>query len=560
MWNPFASFWKKKATKPASPSEVAAAILDSVATVGRNVEHWATAQDVYADQRCSEAERATARARCRAEYMNSGYITNAVRKFKTHVVGPHGPQLRLTPGVRGAWYDLTDAEREHIEIEWYYWSEEVENRKKLEDCIGALMYDGEAYLQAIFDPYIDGVELNYQPIESKRIRHPYGAATNPDEIDGIVYDGLHPTLYYVERLQINPLQMWDLDCYQIPAEQMLRLVNCEIIGQRRGLPMMQSVLQMQADLRKWTLYTLGAAEMAARGGAGFIKMMNGLDPRQLESQMRKIAGTYLKPDPGAYKVLPAGWEMLPQDPKFPMTTFDDFSRSVSREVAAGVGSTSGVMLGDTSQYNYSSYKGDRQNYWSYIQARQTDLAKSILDKQFDQFFECQASRDPIFQRIFDALNGRIWRLAREWRFEKPPSVDPQKDAAAWQILKEMGCWSNNLTCAELGIDLKDVLNDLEEEARYAQLTAPPEQIPAPKEVEASAAEPTQTEPPQALIPQLRTAKQLAEEMGIPASQINGWRRQGLRSYKIGGRVLFEPSVVAEFITQKADTKPQPVKK
>lgn len=61
--------------------------LDSAAHVGRNAAHWANAQDAFADEFASEQARGTARARCRQEYLNAGYIRNAVRSFKTHVVG-----------------------------------------------------------------------------------------------------------------------------------------------------------------------------------------------------------------------------------------------------------------------------------------------------------------------------------------------------------------------------------------------------------------------------------------------------------------------------------------
>ena len=50
-----------------------------------------------------------------------------------------------------------------------------------------------------------------------------------------------------------------------------------------------------------------------------------------------------------------------------------------------------------------------------------------------------------------------------------------------------------------------------------------------------------------MIPKLRSAQELAAEMGVPAGRIMGWRRLGLPSYKLGGRVLYEPSAVAEFV-------------
>lgn len=456
---------RKKLKDAKTAGEVMAAFLESASNLPRNAAHWAEAHDLYSEQTATDEERALIRGRSRHEYLNSGYISNAVRKFKTHVVGPTGPELKLTPGRhRKSTVQIADEDRDHIEWEFYFWAEQTQNLDKLEAVVGALMYDGEAYLQAVYDPHIDETGLNFQEIEAKRIAHPNGGATDPDEIDGIVYDGLHPVLYYVARLDTNPNLGEEYAYFQVPAEQMLSMANRELIAQRRGLPILQPTLQLQADARKWTVYTLAAAEMAARGGAGFLKLINGAPEETIERLLgRAIAGAYMRGEPGLYKILPPGMEPVGPDPKFPMANYDDFERAVNRAIAAGAGSTTGVMLGDTSNYNYSSYKGDRQNYWSWIQHWQAQLSKKILNRQFDLWMECQSSYDPIARRVLDAAGGKAWRIPREWRFQKPPSVDPQKDAQAWEVLKRMGCYSNNMVCAELGIDYGDVINDLEDE-------------------------------------------------------------------------------------------------
>lgn len=447
--------------------EVMAAFLESASNLPRNSAHWAEAHDVYTDQTATDEERSLIRGRSRHEFMNSGYIANAVRKFKTHVVGPTGPELKLTPGRRrSSTVQISNEDRDHLEWEFYFWQEQTQNLDKLEAVAGALMYDGEAYLQAVYDPCIEETGLNFQEIEAKRISHPWGSATEPNEIDGIVYEGLHPVLYYVARLEINPNFGVEDGYFQVPAEQMLTIANRELISQRRGLPILQPTLQLQADARKWTVYTLAAAEMAARGGAGFLKLINGAPDETIERLLgRSIAGAYMRGEPGLYKILPPGMEPVGPDPKFPMSNYDDFERSINRAIAAGSGSTTGVMLGDTSNYNYSSYKGDRQNYWSWIQKWQGQLAKKILNRQFDLWLACQSSYDPIARRVLDSAGGKAWRVPREWRFQKPPSVDPQKDAQAWEVLKGMGCYSNNMVCSELGIDYCDVVNDLEDERR-----------------------------------------------------------------------------------------------
>lgn len=164
-------------------------------------------------------------------------------------------------------------------------------------------------------------------------------------------------------------------------------------------------------------------------------------------------------DPGILKVLPVGYEPKMQKPEFPMQGFDAFDRSLNGEIGAGMGIPSGVMLADTSQYNYSSFRGELQNYWTYIAEIQQMLCDRILDRQFSQWFECRASFDPVFQRIYDQLDGRIHRLAREWQFPTPPSVDPLHDAQAYKLLYDMGAMSLRQICDLLGHDINDVKAD-----------------------------------------------------------------------------------------------------
>ena len=519
--------------------------------------HWSNAQDIYADQIADEPSRETARARSRLEYMNAGYIRNAVRSFKTHVIGAKGPVLKITPAKSHPLAPkVTQEEKDLVEWEWYHWNRETRNTEKLKQLVGALVYDGEAFLQAIYDPYIRDVNLNYQEIEAKRIKHPFQNTTNENEIDGVVYDGIHPVIYYVERLVMNPNLNFEQQYDQIPAEQMLGVSNRDLIGQHRGMSIMQCVLQMQADYRKWITYVLGAAEQAARGGTGFIKSQNQVNPDDLEGN-REVMGAYIALEPGVYKTLPFGTEPAWQKTD-PPSGVESFGVQVTGEIGAGIGSPSGIMRADTSQYNYSSFRGELQNYWTFIAEVQEMIAQHILDVQFDQWFECRASFDETFQSIFSRYRGRIDRLPREWKYAKPPSVDPLHDVQAYEVMLRMGVISLRMICEALGWDYEDVKADRETEAAEGSvpqvagnaITANAEgdtpAVSAPSALARSSILPPESLPP---LPTLLSAQEAGERLHVSASQIAGWRKAGLASYKMGGRVLYSLNDLTDFITK-----------
>ncbi|MDO4584780.1 MAG: helix-turn-helix domain-containing protein [Planctomycetia bacterium] len=90
----------------------------------------------------------------------------------------------------------------------------------------------------------------------------------------------------------------------------------------------------------------------------------------------------------------------------------------------------------------------------------------------------------------------------------------------------------------------------DEQARLAELGLTLENVKTGMpltSVTAEGTEPLPETPPPTLLPQLRTAQQLAQTLGISAGRISGWRRQGLPSYHLGSRVLYDPAKVQEFI-------------
>ena len=455
---------KKKDSRRLSADEIyAVSMLESTSNARRNASYWAGASNMYADQVASGPDRATASARCRKELMNSGNMMNAVRAMKNHVVGASGPTLKLTPSKNNPLDPkVTQGEIDLIAWEWHHWMKATGNVEKLKHIIGALIYDGEAFLMSVYDPYSLPTELNYQEIEASRIRNPYTGSVRENEIDGIVFDGMHPVMYYVEKKILNPNFSSEQRFDQIPACYMLHIANLDLIDQHRGLPAMQCGLQMMLDIRAWTMHTIAAANQAARGGAGFVEIDKEC-PIDFDEAMDIVSGV----NPGDLRVLWPGAKANVPDAKFPTSTFGEFYHKLWNQVAAAIGSAGCIMMADTADLNYSSYKGLRQNYYTNIESLQHLLNDRILDRQFNQWFECMSKKNQVFDRIYRAFGGHIGRLSREWKYAQPPSVDPLKDVTAWKIHKELGTLSTQMICEENGVDYDDVQNDFEQDNKNA---------------------------------------------------------------------------------------------
>ena len=553
---------------------VAASMMDAAATIGHLQSYWADAQDLYTNEICSMAERSTMRGRAMKEYFNSGYIRNAVRMYANHIIGADGPTLRLLPEC-----GLDKEDRAKIEWAFWNWQNETEDVEKLRLIPKQLMIYGEAFERFIYDRYIDESELNVQDIEPKRIDYPWGT-TDPNMIDGIRFHGVHPQTYYVEKREINPVYSY-LDYEQVPADHIMHTFIRELPEQRRGTPIIATVLRLQAEAMLWEAHTLGAADWAANWG-GFIRTNGQWGPSEV-ADINFDTFQMQAPTPGRPAFCPEGWAPEQVKPEFPTSNFEGFSNCLTRETAAGIGSEKGIMMADTSGYNYSSFRGSMQNYWVTISATQALLKRKALRPRFEKFLECHASywKDVesawIAQKLLMAFNNRPWLVPYDFRFPKPPSIDPEKDEKANQLALANRTKSRHMIAAENGYDYDEIKNELLEEKKDFPNAGASGPVAASgggmesllaslkEDTEQSLADPAQAAPidakptvsaPSTIDPldgpkRLLTARQAADKFGVSASSIGTWRKHGLKWYKLGNTVKYDESELTKYINSAA---------
>ena len=455
----------------------AKAIIDAAAHIHHLANYWADAEDRYTVDIASSSERATMRGRSIHAALNSGYIRNAIRAFGNHTIGSGGPQMRIMK-----FSGLSREERSALEWEFFYWRKRTGDLAKLRQIPRAFMFYGESLERFIYDPYIENGNLNIQQIEPRRLDYPMGAG---DErmVDGILFDGIHPLMYYIEKRNVNPIYQ-SLEYEPVPADHIMHLFLSDFADQKRGIPIIATVLRLQAETMLWEAHTLGAADWAARWG-GFIRTTATLTP---EDVMEIPGDTMLAPTPGTAVFTPEGWGPEQIKAEFPTANFEGFANALHREQGAGLGVPFGVMGADTSDYSYSSWRGERQNYWTYIEEVQDVIRDNALDPRFQKWIECYSTgwrTDPVAEIALKLLEkyGDPARIPITWQFPHPPSADPEKDARANEINLRNHVTSLHKVIEKEGMDYDEIMEELLEEARdlaklIPNIDVPPNMDPA----------------------------------------------------------------------------------
>lgn len=562
----------------------ASAVLDATATTPKNQRHWQYATDADADEIANESERMVARMRCRQEYLNSGYVKNAVRNFSTHIIGKRGPQIKLQiDDTQDPAQKLTKDEKNHIEWAFFQWSKKVKLAKKLRMMVGALMYDGECFLRFVYDPHIRGTKLNVQVISAKRISRNGMGATNEYELDGIVYDEFdHPKQYWIQFRVPNPNFNYEFKPKPVPASHMLHLANLELPEQHRGLPILKTTLEKIAQVRRWDTYSLGAAEQAARC-AGV--MQTNVQPNSGDSAAAYDGPTTRmlpSPNPGQIYVMAEGWNFQQTKAEYPVNNHGDFVNTQITEFSAGIGEPAAYVMADCSNYNYSSWRGEKQFYWNNVEVIQADLEDDLLDPIFHRFLYYYAAINKLTKAVLDRVEWDFDLINRTWQFPVPESADPEKDAKADELKLKNMTTSRTRICAKNGEEFTEIAKELMDENAVllnkftddivssiqqkmlpapdvaaeasgaggqatGEATAPSPQSAAPDE--AAGPPPTPEE-----LPSMLNTAEIAEKMNVTPGQISGWRKLGMPFAKLGSRFLYRFKDVSEWIKGKFSGK------
>jgi capsid protein len=200
--------------------------------------------------------------------------------------------------------------------------------------------------------------------------------TDPTKADGIAYDASgNPTTYTILRAHPGDYQSM-LPPAVLPASHVIHWFTTIRAGQKRGAPEITPAVPLYAELRRYSLAVLAAAETAA----DFAAVLRTDHPagqeaaevdgdKVIEIERRKIW------------VAPEGWGIEQIKAEQPTTTYGDFKRELLSEASRALNLPYNVAAGDSSRHNYASGQLDYQPYLKKLRReRAGEIEPQILSK------------------------------------------------------------------------------------------------------------------------------------------------------------------------------------
>jgi lambda family phage portal protein len=260
-------------------------------------------------------------------------------------------------------------------------------------------------------------------------------------------------------------------------------------GQVRGIPWMHAAMSR--------LYQLGefdeSALIAARIGADKAMLLE--DPEGMVADSvadgalpgdngDETGPLYFNSQKGSIDILPRGAKIAQFDPNYPSDAYGPFVLAALRGVSTGFGVEYHSLTGDLSQVNFSSIRAgtlQEHDMWKILQG----WAIESLSQDLYADWLMMALLSP-FKPLsylpagkYDKFNSPTFQ-ARRWEW-----VDPKKDLDAKILAIGARLTSHRRVMAEQGIDLEDLLAEIQADKALAasygidldQLT-PPTQQPA----------------------------------------------------------------------------------
>jgi lambda family phage portal protein len=418
VFNWLANLFTSKAPAPASGRalRLVRAKYDAAATNPDNRRHWASADGLSANAANSPEVRRVLRNRARYEVANNSYARGIVLTLAHDVVGT-GPRLQLL---------TTDADANNrIEHEFARWAKAIGLAEKLRTMRMARAEDGEAFAILTSNPRLPTqVKLDLKLVEADQVTTPDLNSLNGG-VDGIVFDEAgNPVEYHV--LKHHPGDSWNglasfSDYDRLPADAVIHWFRCDRPGQARGIPDIMPALPLFAQLRRFTLAVLAAAETAA-DFAGILYTdapANGeadaaepFEPIELEKR--------------ALLTMPGGWKMSQMEAEQPATTYAEFKREILNEIARCLSMPANVARADSSGYNYASGRLDHQTYFKAIRVEQSHLECVVLDALLAAWLDEAALIPGLLPEGLPPI--ATWE--HQWFWDGHEHVDPAKEASA----------------------------------------------------------------------------------------------------------------------------------
>lgn len=436
----------------------------------------------------------TLRSRSRDLYMGSPLAAGAIKTIRTNVVGSG---LMVNSHVDREVLGLTEEEAEEweraTEREWLLWSNSpacdashMSTFYQLQALVlmSALM-SGDTFVGL---PWIkrrgDVYSLKLYLIEGDRVCDPQdnSAPYMGRDILGGVEVGVYgePIAYWVSRYhpynivgRHNRPQKWTrVSAFGTASgrRQILHIMpDVERPGQRRGVPLLATVLEAMKQLERYT-----DAELMAAVVSGLFTVFvtsddgEGLGGGLLE-ELDGSTGDALSMGNGTVVELDSGKSISTATPGRPNSNFGGFVESICRQIGAALELPYELLIKNFTA-SYSASRASLLEAWKSFRMRRQWLIDSFCQPVYEEWLAEAVSIGRISAPGFfdDPIRRLAWSRA-EWSGDAQGQLDPQKEAQAAILRIQNGLSTREREAAELtGMPVQTIMQQLGKEQRMAE--------------------------------------------------------------------------------------------
>ena len=411
-------------------------------TTPDNTKLWAQATAGTPDQLMNEGNRRILRDRSRYEVRNNSYAKGILNTLANDTIGT-GPRLQL----------LTEDKEFNRTVEKLFsqWTRDIRFAEKLRVMRISRAESGEVFPIFFNNSQAENpVSLDIRNIEADFITSPivelidFGGLQN---VDGVLVDNQGNERAYLISDEANDLSGINFTGFKtkmLDASQVMHYVKRERPGQVRGVPEITTSLPLFAQLRRYTLAVLAAAETAA----DFSLLLESELPPDSEEQDDVAPFDLVDIEKRMAMVLPRGWKGRQLKAEQPTSQYEEFLRALIREIARPFSMPLNVALADSSGSNFASGRLDHQGYFKQIRVERSLIQSIILDPTLKHWI---LEAKQAFPLSFIKL-GRAKDIEHKWHWDGFEHIDPLKQAKAIIALQTAGLKSDATIMAELDGD------------------------------------------------------------------------------------------------------------
>lgn len=424
----------------------------------------------------------TLRARARQLVRDNSHAAGFVTELASQIVGPDGillqAKVRKDTKKRALNKPINDA----IEAAWLEWGmpeyASADGYESWADfqrtVIRTIAMDGEVFIRKLRyfeNPFAFSLQIVDADLVDETLNVPAKDGQNEIRLGIEVNKYGRPVAYHVLNRYPGDFTRPVPWASTNPNDRHTRIAADEIIhkfiryraNQVRGVTWFAPVLMNLHYLDGYEFNELAASRVNA-GKMGFIlnkqtDAVAGFDPLAdgRKPQTMDVA-------PGLIEELLPGQEFAEFNPTHPSTAFKEFTKTVLRAIARGLGMAYTTLTGDLEAVNYSSIRAGLLSERDQFRMLQRWLGVHVHRVVYREWLQMSLLSGALRldSRIASNYHAVEWR-PRGWKW-----VDPVNDLTAAALAISMGLDSRTRLAAEQGRDFEETVDDIVAELEYAE--------------------------------------------------------------------------------------------